>query len=160
MNLLWALDWWWRLVVIWWGWAWLQQAATTWEESWTEAAGRVCLRLYKASVAMLSFRFLPFISSLSKPSENIQRTCATPPLPAASLEVEVMCTQVCTHTQKGKHTHTNTKLIGHKKVCHLKKDKFFRIGPESWLPVSIEMTKLFFLSLSNRFTKRKWQSGQ
>lgn len=53
--------------------------------------------LYEACVAMLSSRFLPFISSLFKPCENIQCTCATP-LPA-SQEVEAMCTQVYTHTK-------------------------------------------------------------
>ncbi len=112
MNLLWALGWWWRLEVAWWGWAWLLQgaaaAAAVREESWTEATGRVCLRLYKARVAMLSSRFLPFISSLFKPSENIQCTCATPP-PAVSLEVGgYVHTGVYSHTQRHAHTHTHT----------------------------------------------------
>lgn len=60
--------------------------------------------LYEACVAMLSSRFLPFISSLFKPCENIQCTCATPPLPA-SQEVEAMCTQVYTHTKACAVTH-------------------------------------------------------
>lgn len=64
--------------------------------------------LYEACVAMLSSRFLPLISSFFKPGENIQCTCATPPLPAASLEVEAMCTQVYTH--KGMHSHTQLLL--------------------------------------------------
>ena len=73
MNLLWAPDWWWGLVGTWWGWTWpLQGAAAVWEENWTAAAAKVCLRLYKVGVAMRSPGFLPFISSLFKSSEYIQ----------------------------------------------------------------------------------------
>ncbi len=166
MNLLWALGWWWRLEVAWWGWAWLLQgaaaaAAAVREESWTEATGRVCLRLYKARVAMLSSRFLPFISSLFKPSENIQCTCATPP-PAVSLEVGgYVHTGVYSHTQRHAHTHTHSHTQRHahthththshthttaawpQEVKHfsVREDKFFKIRPKSWL-----VTRTFILN--------------
>lgn len=144
MNLLWALDWWWRLGVIWWGWAWLPEGAAVWEKSWTEAVCKVCRRLYKACVAMLSSRFLPFISSLFEPSESIHCTCATPPLSAVSLEVEAMCTQVYTH--KGMHRHTQLPLLGYKKMCLLRKTSFSGLDKTHF---SNRTTKPFYLLMHN-----------
>lgn len=119
MNLLWELDWWWRLVVIWWGWAWLCQVLLlllplplSEEVSWTEAACRVCLSLYKVCVAMPSSRFLPFTASLFNPGENIQYTWATPP-PAVPVEVERVRAHRCMLTQTKAYRHTHTHIHTH-----------------------------------------------
>lgn len=98
MNLLWALDWCWRLAVIWTGWAWLQRGAVISVQRWTEGAIRVCLCLYMACVAMRSSRFLPFISSLFKPTENILCTWATPPEPPWRRRLCAHRCIPCTHT--------------------------------------------------------------